>query len=96
MTQYGCGFDFQLRKSGAVDFLAVEVKGLNDSCGAIALTEKEHRVATSLSNKFYLFVVRNFREAPFHTIYRDPLTSGLTFSRQETRIVNINWRATIN
>jgi len=95
VTGLGCGFDFRLRKSGLDDFLAVEVKGLNDSRGTISLTEKEHRIAGVLSNRFFLFVVRNFREKPFHTIYCNPLKSGLIFSRQETQIIQVNWRVSI-
>jgi hypothetical protein len=95
VTDHGCGFDFRLRKSGLDDFLAVEVKGLNDTRGTISLTEKEHRVAGMLSKRFYLFVVRNFREKPFHSIYCNPLKSELTFSRQETQIVQVNWRVSI-
>jgi Domain of unknown function (DUF3883) len=95
VTDLGCGFDFRLRKSGLADFLAVEVKGLNDSRGTISLTEKEHRVASILSGRFYLFVVRNFREKPFHTIYCNPLKSELMFSRQETQVVQVNWRVSV-
>ncbi len=92
VTDIGCGFDFRLRKSGQDDFLAVEVKGLNDARGTLSLTEKEHRVAGLLSRRFYLFVVRNFREKPFHTIHCDPLKSDLMFTRQETQITQVNWR----
>jgi len=95
VTDLGCGFDFQLRKSGVDDFLAVEVKGLNDSRGTISLTEKEHRVAGVLSKRFFLFVVRNFREKPFHTIYCNPLESGLLFSRRETKVIQVNWRVSV-
>jgi hypothetical protein len=95
VTDLGCGFDFRLRKSGLDDFLAVEVKGLNDTRGTVSLTEKEHRVAGVLSKRFYLFVVRNFREKPFHTIYCDPLKSDLMFSRQETQIIQVNWRVSV-
>ena len=95
VTDLGCGFDFRLRKSGLDNFLAVEVKGLNDTRGTVSLTEKEHRVAGVLSKRFYLFVVRNFREKPFHTIYCNPLKSELTFSRQETQIIQVNWRVSV-
>ena len=95
VTGLGCGFDFRLRKSGMDDFLAVEVKGLNASRGTISLTEKEHRVASLLSQRFYLFIVRNFRETPFHTIYCNPLESELMFLRQETQIVQVNWRVSV-
>lgn len=95
VTDLGCGFDFRLKKSGLDDFLAVEVKGLNDTRGTISLTEKEHRVAGVLCKRFYLFVVRNFREKPFHTIYCNPLKSELMFSRQETQVIQVNWRVSV-
>jgi hypothetical protein len=95
VTDLGCGFDYRLRKPGLDTFLAVEVKGLKESRGTISLTEKEHRVAGLLAQRFYLFVVRNFREDPFHTIYCDPLKSDLMFSRQEIRVVQVNWRVSI-
>jgi Domain of unknown function (DUF3883) len=95
VTDSGCGFDFRLRKSGIDDFLAVEVKGLNEPRGTIALTDKEHRVAGLLSQRFYLFVVRNFREKPFHTVYCDPLKSDLLFSRQQKQVLQINWHASV-
>ena len=95
VTQFGCGFDYRLRKPGVNDFLAVEVKGLNASRGTISLTEKEHRVAGVLSERFYLFVVSNFRETPSHAIYRNPLNSELSFLRQETHVVQVNWRVIV-
>ncbi len=95
VTDFGCGFDFRLRKSKSDDFLAVEVKGLNTARGAISLTEKEHRIADFLSSRFYLFVVRNFRKKPFHTIYCNPLRSELRFSRQERLITQVNWRVSV-
>ncbi len=95
VTEYGCGFDFRLKNPAEDDFLAVEVKGLNAPHGTISLTEKEYLVAGLLSDRFYLFVVSNFREAPIHTIYRNPIKSGLVFSRQETQVVQLNWRASV-
>lgn len=94
VTNLGCGFDFRLRKPGST-YPAVEVKGLNESRGTISLTEKEHRVASMLSQRFYLFVVRNFREKPFHTIHCNPLKSELMFSRQEKQVIQVNWRASV-
>jgi hypothetical protein len=95
VTKSGCGFDYKLSRKNAGEFLAVEVKGLNERRGSIAMTEKEHRVAGMLSDRFYLFVVRNFRENPFHEIYRNPLNSSLSFSRHETKVVQVSWRVTI-
>jgi uncharacterized protein DUF3883 len=95
VTKSGCGFDYKLNRRGAGAFLAVEVKGLNERRGSIAMTEKEHRVASLLCDRFFLFVVRNFRENPFHDIYRNPINSTLSFSQQETKVVQVSWRVMI-
>ncbi len=95
VTGLGCGFDFRLRKSGLDEFLAVEVKGLNESRGTVSLTEKEHRVAGLLSQRFYLFVVLNFREKPFHEIHQDPLAGKLQFTKQERMTVQVSWSASV-
>ena len=95
VSRMGCGFDFKLSTNSKPDFLAVEVKGLNDSKGTLSVTEKEHRVAELLKERFFLFVVRNFRESPFHNIYPNPLNSNLVFSRQEKRTVQVSWSLSI-
>jgi hypothetical protein len=88
-TKLGCGFDFRLVSSDI--FYGVEVKGLNEASGSIALTDKEHSVATLLKSRYFLFVVKNFREEPFHEMYQDPLSGKLTFNRVEQRTVEISW-----
>jgi hypothetical protein len=95
VSRIGCGFDFKLSNNLKPDFLAVEVKGLNESRGTLSLTEKEHRVAGILKDRFFLFIVRNFRESPFHNIYPNPLNSNLIFARQEKRIVQVSWSLSI-
>jgi hypothetical protein len=55
------------------DFLAAEVKGLKGRTGSLAFAPKEHQVAKALRKRFFLFVVKNFAESPFHEIYQDPL-----------------------
>jgi hypothetical protein len=72
-TKLGCGFDFKLF-SNDVSY-AVEVKGLNDIHGSISLTSKEHSVASMMKDRYYLFVVKNFREKPFHELYQNPLAA---------------------
>jgi Protein NO VEIN, C-terminal len=63
-TRFGCGYDFRLRQAAKRDdFLAVEVKGLKDLTGSLSMTSKEYEVASSLRARFFLFVVKNFREA---------------------------------
>lgn len=92
VTNVGCGFDFRLKKPRENDFLAVEVKGLNSARGTVSLTDKEHRVAGLLAQRYYLFVVKNFKESPSHNIYQDPLNSNLTITRQEVPVIQVNWR----
>ena len=60
---------------------------------SIALTNKEHSVASILKERFFLFVVKNFKENPYHELYRDPLTEISMFARSEQRILQINWTA---
>jgi hypothetical protein len=94
-TSLGCGYDFRLRADRDKDFLAVEVKGLNGIRGTLSLTPKEHEIATELRDRFFLFVVRNFRESPFHEIFRNPLSSSLTFRKKETVVVQVSWLANL-
>lgn len=94
-TRLGCGYDFRLRNQTSDEFLAVEVKGLRDKSGGISLTPKEYRVAASLTDRFYLFVVKNFRESPFHEIYKNPISSPLVFERKERVVIQISWQTTI-
>jgi hypothetical protein len=94
-TRWGCGYDFRLSSSGASDFLAIEVKGLTERAGSLSLTPKEHEVALSLSDRFVLFVVKNFRESPYHDIYRNPLSGALKFSRRERVVVQVAWLTTV-
>lgn len=93
-TAFGCGFDYRLSMPDR-PFLAVEVKGMAAPEGTVQLTQKEHRAAHTLGDRFFLFVVRNFAETPCHTIVRDPLRSHLVFERREQRIVQEWWTATI-
>lgn len=91
MTRLGCGYDFRLRTGTQKDFLAVEVKGLKDRMGSLSLTAKEHATATALRERFFLFVVKNFQESPFHEIFQDPLSGKLQFRRTERTMVQISW-----
>jgi hypothetical protein len=93
-TGLGCGFDYKMVQEES-PFLAVEVKGLTASTGAIQLTSKEYRVAQLLAGRFFLFVVRNFAEKPFHTVFQNPLGSALVFERRETVSVQVAWSTSI-
>ncbi len=94
-TQLGCGYDFRLSPAAPGDFLAVEVKGLMDQTGGISLTPKEYGVASILASRFFLFVVKNFRESPFHAIYQNPLATALKFRKKERVTVHVSWLTTV-
>ncbi len=93
-TRIGCGFDYKMTRPGE-PFLAVEVKGMATHSGTIQLTSKEHKAAEILENRFFLFIVRNFIETPFHTVHQNPLRSNLKFERRESISVQVNWTANI-
>lgn len=95
-TAFGCGYDFRLSSSTTRDhFLAVEVKGMIGKTGGLAMTSKEYEVAASLKDRFFLFVARNFRETPSHSIFQDPVSCGLSFRRTERVIVQVSWLTTL-
>lgn len=93
-TKIGCGFDFKLVAKENDNFLGVEVKGLNKSSGNIALTNKEHIVANLLKDRYFIFVVKNFKESPFHQVYQNPIEK-LKFNRTESRITQISWSTNV-
>ena len=94
-TRLGCGYDYRLRAENHEGFLAVEVKGLRERTGSLAFTPKEYETAAKLSNRFFLFVVKNFAESPFHEIHQDPLCCGLRFTRSERVVVQVSWLTTV-
>lgn len=95
-TRFGCGYDFRLRtEPNHKDFLAVEVKGLKEQTGSLLMTPKEYDVASALRERFFLFVVRNFRESPFHEIFQNPLSGSLHFRRTERITIQVSWQATV-
>lgn len=93
-TIFGCGFDYRMQTK-TDSYLAVEVKGISASSGTVQLTAKEYRIAKLLGDRYFLFVVQNFIEKPFHTIYPDPINSDLIFERRETTDVQISWSTSI-
>ena len=92
-TQMGCGFDFKLTTPDS--YFGVEVKGLSEPAGSVTFTAKEHAVANRLQDRYFLFVVRNFKELPYHSIHQNPLGNALVFSRVETAIIQVSWRASV-
>jgi hypothetical protein len=94
-TRLGCGYDFRLFPPTKADFLAVEVKGLNDRTGGLSLTPKEYQIASALTSRFFLFIVKNFRESPFHELYQNPLATRLKFTKKERVTVHVSWQTTV-
>lgn len=93
-TKTGCGFDFKLYAYNK-EFLGIEVKGLNNISGNITLTNKEYSVAQLLRQRYFLFIVKNFKEAPSHHFFQNPLNSKLNFNRIETTVKQITWNVNI-
>jgi hypothetical protein len=94
-TRLGCGYDFRLSGYGRKDFLAVEVKGLRERAGSLALTPKEYETADALTDRFFLFVVKNFQRSPFHEIYQNPLSGALSFKKTERVLVQVSWSTNV-
>lgn len=94
-TQWGCGFDFRLVFPSTDMYFVVEVKGLRERAGQIQLTNLEHLMAESLTDRYFLFLVRDFVKTPFHTVIRNPLNSGLAFSRIERAEIRVAWSASV-
>ncbi len=95
-TRFGCGYDFRLRQEPSQkDFLAIEVKGLKEESGSLSMTPKEYNAASVLKDRFFLFVVRNFRETPSHSIFQNPIFSGLLFKKKESVIIQTSWSTTV-
>jgi hypothetical protein len=93
-TKYGCGFDFKLTTEGSDDFIGVEVKGLNEQNGNIILTNKEYAVADLLKDRYYIFVVKNFKEIPFHDIYQNPI-KNLAFNKNVSTVIQVSWNTAV-
>jgi len=93
-TKFGCGFDFRvLHNTG---FYAVEVKGLEKAKGGIGLTDKEYRTAFYLKESYFIFLVKNFIDAPFHSLFRNPVFSHeLDFVKNEKTITQVSWNASV-
>ena len=93
-TRLGCGYDFRLLRETTEDFLAVEVKGLKERVGSLSMTPKEHDAAKALTDQFFLVVVKNFRESPYHQIFQNPL-SKLEFRKTERVMIHVSWLTSV-
>jgi len=94
-TGWGCGFDFKLSHPGGESFCAVEVKGLRTRCGHIQLTELEHDMADALRERYFLVLVRNFAEEPFHTVINNPTDCAIKFTKVERKEIRLSWTANV-
>lgn len=92
-TSMACGFDFKLSLDS--NYYCVEVKGLSENSGSIALTEREFFVAKELKQKYCLFIVMNFIDKPKHEYFFDPLNSRLTFKKVARKITQINYSTSL-
>ena len=94
-TNWGCGFDFKLAQPSGESFCAVEVKGLRARYGQIQLTELEHDMADALRERYYLVLVRNFAEKPFHTVINNPADCAIQFTKVARKEIRISWTANV-
>lgn len=94
-TSFGCGFDFRINFESPRRFCAIEVKGLHEPHGGIALSAKEKMRAEQLGDDFYLYVVSNFRETPRAQLWRNPLDAGLDWRISRRRLLIDTWTTTI-
>lgn len=90
-TEQGCGYDFRLWPKTGSEFKAIEVKGMSEQNGRLTLTSKEYESAARLTDRFYLFIVKNFRDKPFHEIHANPVAGPLPFERKERLVVQVTW-----
>jgi len=89
-TKYGCGFDFKLKKPN-LDYIVVEVKGLSEMTGNIVMTNKEYSVSQIFGDRYFLFIVKNFKENPFYKIFQNPSKCDLKFQHSEYTVKQILW-----
>jgi hypothetical protein len=90
-TRDGCGYDFRLSRNQEEGFLAVEVKGIRERVGSVLLTPREYQVAAKMKERFYLFVVKNFQEQPYHELYPNPVAGPLQFTKSERVVKQVSW-----
>jgi len=91
-TRFRLRLRFPCNRVDSDEFLAVEVKGIQAKSGSIAFTPKEYLTAGKLADRYFLFVVKNFRESPSHAIYQNPLGAGLRFTKNEQVVINTTWQ----
>ncbi|WP_299064154.1 DUF3883 domain-containing protein [uncultured Polaribacter sp.] len=90
-TNMACGFDYKLFNKDS--YYCIEVKGINEKKGNILLTEKEYHTANKLKAKYCLFVVKNFKEKPFHEMIFDPLNAKINFKEFKREVIQLSYNA---
>jgi hypothetical protein len=59
------------------------------------MTDLEYEMAEALRDRYYLVLVRNFAEEPFHTVIKDPIKSTLQFTKVERQEIRVSWNASV-
>ena len=97
-TGWGCGFDFKMTPHGhdPHPFYAVEIKGLRGRSGQIQMTDLEFEMAEALRERYFLVLVCNFIEAPFHNVINNPTKSAIQFKQVKQKEIRVSWTANIN
>jgi hypothetical protein len=85
------GYDFGVQKRADI---AIEVKGLKQSRGGIAFTDREWREATIRRADYWLVVVGNIEANPIARLIHDPSNALKANCRYQTTISAI-WQATV-
>ncbi|MGI8604676.1 MAG: DUF3883 domain-containing protein [Verrucomicrobiales bacterium] len=87
-----CGYDFGLQDRPAI---AIEVKGLKQSRGGIAFTDREWTEAKARRQNYWLVVVGNLESSPIARLIPDPTVALQAKCQFQTTIV-ATWRATVS
>jgi hypothetical protein len=85
------GYDFGIENRADI---AIEVKGLKQSRGGIAFTDREWTEATVRRAAYWLVLVGNIESDPIARLIRDPSDSLQVKCRYQTTIA-ASWRATV-
>ncbi len=94
-TTWGCGFDFKLTGEDLENYSAIEVKGLRSRSGQVQMTELEYDVARTLRDRYFLVLIRNFAEQPFHSIIQNPTDSSLLFKKVSRKEERFSWATNV-
>lgn len=88
---HGCGYDFEVAGHGKE--AAIEVKGLAGLEGGISFTEKEWSTASSMTDDYFLVVVKNLIVRPEFSVIQNPV-ANLESSLQAYTTLSISYSVT--